>query len=76
MAAAVIMAKLHRALEAVVEIAGALVVRRGHADHPAQLGDEGLIMGPLADRGLRPTANEIVCIHGLRASPANNPRLT
>ncbi|MNS45412.1 hypothetical protein D3C72_778790 [compost metagenome] len=68
-AAAVLMQELHRTLEAVVEVAGPLVVRRRDADQAAQLGDEGLVVGALADRRLGPAANEVVCIHGLSASP-------
>ncbi|MNQ74448.1 hypothetical protein D3C85_892040 [compost metagenome] len=69
MAAAVLVQELHRALEAVVEVARPLVIGRRHPDQPTQLADEGLVVGALADRRLRPAANEVVCIHGLSASP-------
>jgi len=63
------MQEFHGPLEAVVEVACPLIIGGRDANQAAQLGDEGLIVGALADRRLGPAANEVVCIHGLSASP-------
>ena len=52
------MPKPNRPFEAVVQVAGPFIIRRRRSDQATQLNDEGLVVGPLADRDARPVGDE------------------
>ena len=68
----VVVKELDRALETVVQIAGALIVRGWRADQAAKLDDEGLIVRALADGGGGPVRDEGVHIVRLFCEHTDN----